>query len=32
VKARGNAVMPHVEALMNDPDPEVAQAAFRLRG
>ena len=32
VKARGSAVMPHVEALMNDADPEVAQAAFRLRG
>jgi len=32
VKARGNAVMPHVEQLLNDPDPEVAQAAFRLRG
>lgn len=32
VKARGNAVMPHVEALLSDPDPEVAQAAFRLRG
>jgi HEAT repeat protein len=32
VKARGNAVMPHVQALMNDADPEVAQAAFRLRG
>lgn len=32
VKARGNAVMPHVETLMSDPDPEVAQAAFRLRG
>lgn len=32
VKARGNAVMPHVETLMSDADPEVAQAAFRLRG
>jgi len=32
VKARGGAVMPHVEALTHDPDPEVAQAAFRLRG
>lgn len=32
VKARGNAVMPHVEALMGDADQEVAQAAFRLRG
>ena len=32
VKARGNAMMPHVEALMGDQDPEVAQAAFRLRG
>ncbi|MCZ8204058.1 HEAT repeat domain-containing protein [Gemmatimonas sp.] len=32
VKARGSAVMPHVETLMNDADPEVAQAAFRLRG
>jgi len=32
VKARGNAVMPHVEALMGDADPEVAQAASRLRG
>jgi HEAT repeat protein len=32
VRARGNAVMPQVEALMNDTDPEVAQAAFRLRG
>ena len=32
VKARGNAVMPYVETLMNDQDPEVAQAALRLRG
>ena len=32
VKARGHSVMPHVEALMGDADPEVAQAAFRLRG
>jgi HEAT repeat protein len=32
VKARGQAVMPHVESLINDADPEVAQAAFRLRG
>lgn len=32
VKARGHAVMPHVEALLTDPDPEVAQAAYRLRG
>ena len=32
VKARGNAVMPYVETLMSDQDPEVAQAALRLRG
>ncbi|AMW04134.1 hypothetical protein GEMMAAP_03355 [Gemmatimonas phototrophica] len=32
VKARGNAVMPYVDQLVNDADPEVAQAAFRLRG
>jgi HEAT repeat protein len=32
VKARGHSVMPHVEALTGDADPEVAQAAFRLRG
>lgn len=32
VKARGNAVMPHVEALIGDADQEVAQAAYRLRG
>ncbi len=32
VKARGSAIMPHVETLTNDADPEVAQAALRLRG
>jgi len=32
VKARGNQVKPYVDALINDADPEVAQAAFRLRG
>ncbi len=32
VKARGNAVMPYVQTLMSDGDPEVAQAALRLRG
>ena len=32
VKARGNAVRPQVEALLHDADPEVAQAALRLRG
>ena len=32
VKARGSAIMPHVETLTNDADPDVAQAALRLRG
>jgi HEAT repeat protein len=32
VRARGNAVMPHVETLVNDPDPEVAATAARLLG
>jgi HEAT repeat protein len=32
VKARGNAVMPALEALANDPDPDVAAAVARLRG
>ncbi|MBL0890269.1 MAG: HEAT repeat domain-containing protein [Gemmatimonadaceae bacterium] len=32
VKARGNAVRPAIEQLVNDPDPEVAAAAQRLRG
>ncbi len=30
VRARGQAVMPHVQSLTHDADPEVAQAAFRL--
>jgi len=32
VKARGNAVRPAIEQLVNDPDAEVAAAAQRLRG
>jgi HEAT repeat protein len=31
-KARGNAVLPAIEMLVNDQDPEVAAAAQRLRG
>lgn len=30
VRARGQAVVPALEGLFNDPDPEVAAAAFRL--
>ncbi|MBL0940936.1 MAG: HEAT repeat domain-containing protein [Gemmatimonadaceae bacterium] len=32
VRARGNAVLPAIELLVGDPDPEVAAAALRLRG
>lgn len=32
VKARGPAMMSHVESLTTDADPEVSQAAYRLRG
>ncbi len=31
VRARGNAVMPYVDTLATDADPNVAQAAYRLR-